>query len=69
MTQNKLIVSNWKMNLNISDSRKLINKLVKSTQKIKSHKNNYLPTIFTNSPSIKYDKKYPDYFRLPGLPL
>ena len=36
MTQNKLIVSNWKMNLNISDSRKLINKLVKSTQKIKS---------------------------------
>ena len=37
MTQNKLIVSNWKMNLKLSDSRKLINKIIKSSKIIKPH--------------------------------
>ena len=47
MAQNKLIVSNWKMNLNLSDSKKLINKLIKSTFKKKTLlKKYYMSTIF-----------------------
>ena len=30
MTQNKLIVSNWKMNLGLSDSQKLVKQIIKS---------------------------------------
>ena len=35
--QNKLIVSNWKMNLKLSDSEKLVKKIVKSSLQIKPH--------------------------------
>ena len=37
MTQNKLIVSNWKMNLNLSDSKKLVNSLIKSAKNTRPH--------------------------------
>ena len=37
MTQNKLIVSNWKMNLELTDSKSLIKKILKSSQIIKPH--------------------------------
>jgi triosephosphate isomerase len=37
MMQNKLIVSNWKMNLKLSDSEKLVKKIVKSSLQIKPH--------------------------------
>ena len=37
MNQNKLIVSNWKMNLKLSDSRKLVEKIIKSSKIIKPH--------------------------------
>ena len=37
MTQNKLIVSNWKMNLKLSDSKNLVKKLIKSSKIIKPH--------------------------------
>ena len=37
MTQNKLIVSNWKMNLELTDSKDLVNKILKLSQIIKPH--------------------------------
>ncbi len=37
MTQNKLIVSNWKMNLGLSDSQKLVKQIIKSSQIFKPH--------------------------------
>ena len=52
MAQNKLIVSNWKMNLNLSDSKKLINKLIKSTFKKKPYLKNIICPQFLLIPSI-----------------
>ncbi len=52
MAKNKLIVSNWKMNLNLSDSKKLINKLIKSTHKKKSYLENIICPQFLLIPSI-----------------
>ena len=50
MAKNKLIVSNWKMNLNLSDSKKLINKLISKSfdnQNLKLKKITYFVTYFT----------------------
>lgn len=52
MAKNKLIVSNWKMNLNLSDSKKLINKLIKSTIKKKPYLENIICPQFLLIPSI-----------------
>ena len=52
MAQNKLIVSNWKMNLDLSNSKKLINKLIKSTPKKKSYLKNIICPQFLLIPSI-----------------
>ena len=52
MAKNKLIVSNWKMNLNLSDSKKLINKLIKSTVKKKPYLENIICPQFLLIPSI-----------------
>jgi len=52
MAKNKLIVSNWKMNLNLSDSKKLINKLIKSTLKKKPYLENIICPQFLLIPSI-----------------
>ena len=52
MAHNKLIVSNWKMNLNLSDSIKLINKLTKSSHKKKPYLKNIICPQFLLIPSI-----------------
>ena len=52
MAKNKLIVSNWKMNLNLSDSKKLITKLIKSTFKKKPYLENIICPQFLLIPSI-----------------
>jgi len=52
MAKNKLIVSNWKMNLNLSDSKKLIDKLIKSTVKKKPYLENIICPQFLLIPSI-----------------
>ena len=50
MGQNTLIVSNWKMNLNLSSAKRLISKLkkIRSKKKIKNKKYS-MPTILINS--------------------
>jgi len=52
MAQNKLIVSNWKMNLNLSESKKLIHKLTKSTLKKKHYLKKIICPQFLLIPNI-----------------
>ena len=52
MTQNKLIVSNWKMNLKLSDSKILVNKLIKTIKKTKQSTKNIICPQFLLIPHI-----------------
>ena len=52
MTQNKLIVSNWKMNLKLSDSKKLVNILIRSVEKTKPHIKKIICPQFLLIPNI-----------------
>ena len=48
MAQNTLIVSNWKMNLNLINSTKLISKL-KNFKNFKKYKKYCMSSVFTHS--------------------
>ena len=67
MNQNKLIVSNWKMNLKLSDSRKLVEKIIKSSKIIKPHIKKIICPQFLLIPHvsdlIKKTKIYPTSLR------
>ena len=54
MSQVKLIVSNWKMNLNISQARILTNKLKKIKIKKNLNKKYNLSTIYFTSNNLEY---------------
>ena len=53
MNQNKLIVSNWKMNLKLSDSRILVKKIIEHTPVETGFPGNPRKGIFSNNPKNK----------------
>ena len=54
MTKNTLIVSNWKMNLNLINAKKLISKL-KSLKNFKKYKKYCMSSVFTNSSCKRFN--------------
>ena len=53
MTKNTLIVSNWKMNLNLINAKKLISKL--KSLKFQKYKKYCLSSIFTYTSCKRFD--------------
>ena len=60
MAQNKLIVSNWKMNLKLTDSKKLINQIIKSVNNTKPHIKKIICPQFLLIPDISSITKKTD---------